>query len=349
MHSSDGTLRPVVWQIALNEHDRRILCCLDAACSDFFHNSPRKVKTLTTPMLFDDCCGGSGGYQELGNGKEMFTFHFDDDATPWPLSPPSFRSAVTDALRAVFLPHARHSLAAFLQPLLQNAIANAATRCDEVLAPTLLNDLIRDMSESNDELDGWFKESVLFARHYSRDEEANNESIPQNTPAVGAHTDSGIVTVMFVRHGISDIKAFEFLCSNPVTQTRSWVSSLDIMKLASSTLSGDDDNDDTECIVCFFGEMVVPFAEFLLRRQLREHHNQLTILVQSIRSELSTAVGVHRVNSALLTFGVPSPQKPLLRCRHSYPFQLRSDPDLLLESRSRQLPLGAFTQRFLML
>jgi hypothetical protein len=349
MRHSDGNCRaaqPALLKVALSEQDVRYLHALDNACTQFFHDAPSKVKMMATPMLFDKC-GMSAGYQDLGSGKEMFVARLDDDVNTWPLSPPSFRGAVLAAMRSVLLPHGLAALSTLLRPLLQNAIASAVSQqCEgEQLPAALLEDLLQDMTKSATHT-LWFKESVLFARHYIDATPCSGaEGVttgPQAMP-VGAHTDSGIITAMFVRRCATDLKALEFLSINQQTHERTWVGALHMMH---EPVSGDALGDDMECVVCFFGEMVVPFAEFLLKRHLGDRPQLLDVLVHLVRSELSFAVGVHRVNPAV-TQTPGTLDEVAGRCRHSYPFQLRADPGLL--SDTGLLSSSGLTHRLLVL
>lgn len=307
---------PVVF-LQASESDASRFASMDASSSEFFHSAPRKVKLLSTPMLFDQCTTTVLGFSDLGNGKEMFTAGCVEGRTPWPLAPSSLPDAFGKAIHETFLPIALRALRELLEPVMHRASAGTQ------LVPELMAALERSDVE-------WYQESVLFARHYTA-LPADAAAPPEGGGLVNAHTDSGIVTVMFTSDMDADLAPMEFLQSDPKTQAKSWVPVL------SSTAAKASASGIMPMVLCFLGEMVVPFVDFLVRRSTTLEEERREEICCILRRELSCMVGVHRVNRVAATAGTC-----FRSCRHTYPFQLRVPLSMLLGET------GGFSHRMLM-
>lgn len=332
------------------------LRALDASCAQFFHHSPPKVKSMAAPMLFDVDDEGPGasssGYLDLGGGKEMFAVACRSfDAVPWPLSLPPMRNAVTAAIQSFYLPRALEALSRILRPIMLRLVVGACSNGDVVAASTLVESMMSAITHNA----AWFESSMLFSRHYHIttdvcDGPARNQD---GGMVVGAHTDSGVVTIMFVRDVDTDLAMLEFLRVDPVTNAHHW----------EDVLSADGDAPWILCrggggggegALCFLGEMVVPLAEFLVNQQINSISAELRgRITEAIRRVLPSHVGVHRVNpNAAECHRCSSHQPPPGRgpgCRHTYPFQLRADPLLLLAAQATGGACSKFTHKFLVL
>lgn len=271
---------------------------MNSVCGEFYHKTPLPVRWLSSSSLFEQ--GGTSshtlaaseddslsrcGYVDLGSGKEMFVLRLDN--VPWPLAPSTFRLKCTDALR--------YCLASTKRLLVDLVVHFLASACPV----------------SNCAVTSWLetlpfeRESVLFARHYHhRTDQDRVENISGVLAA--AHTDSGIITLLWAPTGSGALEDLEVLRGS------------DDAHWCRVQVSAHDDNTSADAksrALMFCGEMLIPFFGLALA------HFAPAADVRNFGPRLMKCIAVHRVVRVL---------SPRPGCRHSYPFQLRLPLRLLM-------------------
>lgn len=154
----------------------------------------------------------------------------------------------------------------------------------------------------------WERESVLFARHYRYEKnEASERPAIDDDGMVGAHTDSGVMTLLFAPH-TGTFMDFEMLCLPRVSDGNEEL----CWRSPGVSLTTHDGG-----VMLFSGEMMVALVADM---EQRFEHSDIK------RSTTPVRACVHRVISK----GIPD------CCRHAYAFQLRL-PVSVLQGRNSRL------------